>query len=217
MVKVNGRDPFLGNLEAPQLTPEQEAEAVANGDRDALVRSVIPWVMKVTNDICKRRKFKDFDTAFSSALMAANKSLDTFDPEKSRFISYCSRLVRWAVENEIDRDRLLKNSFISRAIRGFGDKGDSQKSHCWFDSSCDLPPEIDMQDEFEFIREYRWLLTEAQRMTLDLVLSGMEFKHVAEQLGISRESVRNHYKSAIRNIKEALAAEGIESPFVEKA
>lgn len=217
MIKVNGRDPFLGSIEAPQLTPEQEAEAVANGDRDALVRSVIPWVMKVTNDICKRRKFKDFDTAFSSALMAANKSLDTFDPEKSRFISYCSRLVRWAVENEIDRDRLMKHSFISRAVRGLGSRDSSTGSHCWFDKTHDLPPEIDLQDEVEFVQEYRWLLTEAQRMTLDLVLSGMEFKRIAEQLGISRESARNHYKSAIRNIKDALAAEGVESPFVEKA
>lgn len=80
--------------ELKRLTREEELAAWERGDRNALVESIWPFVMKIARDI-QREDSAVYDELISTAGLVVTEALRTFDPNKARFITYACEFMRY--------------------------------------------------------------------------------------------------------------------------
>lgn len=95
---------YWGRLKAKQLTKEEELAAWERGDKEALLMSQIPFVCKVANQVAREQGFGDRDLCVAAGMERLWQCLDKFDPKYGRLTTWCSRPVRWAVQNAIKVD-----------------------------------------------------------------------------------------------------------------
>ena len=195
---------YWGKLECPRLTQEEEIAAFDRGDRDLLVRSVIPWVVKIAGEVCERYGYRDRHGAVSAGMFALARTLETsFDPRKSKLITFCTRVVYWAVTHEIEIETRESRRFVP--ISNVSKQGQEIMRQ---------PPDkpqgsIDDKDACEFLLRYACWLTDAQREVLQMRADGMEVKDIAAVRECTEVAVRMLLKKAIGNIRKSLEIDGI--------
>lgn len=101
---------YWSKLKGEHLTREEEIAAWERGDTDALIRSQIGWVLKLSNEACKKFKFNDLEICMAAGMAAVFVSLKDFDPHTSRLTTWVTKPVRWKIENAIvsHTDRIIR-------------------------------------------------------------------------------------------------------------
>lgn len=75
------------------LTREEEIEAFRSGDRDALIQSIWPYVKRLALKYANADSMF-FDELLSLAGLVLARALQTYDPDKSRWIAYAARFLK---------------------------------------------------------------------------------------------------------------------------
>lgn len=207
------------------LTREEEIKAVADGDFDTLVLSVVPLVIQITERLCKRRHYPDIECALSTAFMALARSLQKYDPEQSKLTTWCYRVVYWEVLNDINDFYQQKKSHIHHRCFSQFPCGGQSPGH---PTPASLPismfavpsGESDVDDAESIgpvVELLLSLMAPRQRQIAELRLKGHAFRDIAESLGLTRQSCEQTYIAAMKRVRAEVVKRGIKSPWNEVA
>lgn len=117
---------YWSRLKGEHLTREEEIAAWERGDTDALIRSQIEWVLKLSNAACRKFDFNDIEICMAAGMAAVFTSLKDFDPRTSRLTTWVTRPVKWRIESAIasHTDRIIrKGDTVISIYQEIGDSG----------------------------------------------------------------------------------------------
>lgn len=186
------------------LSREEEFDAWKRGDHDLLIRSQLPWAMKIASDVCRKLKFEDRDSAFSAANLALVKSVQTFDASKGfRLTTYVFRLVYWYVFDEIecarnqgkDKEYRKRNPF---KVRSLSDDYDHVEGR--FDGY----ESIDSGEEIALLRDAIDLLPEYLSLVIKRRFEGVTYADIASECGVTKQAIQQRYVSAKNALRKLL-------------
>jgi len=201
---------YWGGIDSPRLTKEEEVAAFERGDKDLMVRSIFPWVIKVCNGVCKKYRFKDRELALSAGMCAVAQMLDgRFDPAKGSLTTYCTKVVYWAVENEIKREMRVRDRNVP-----YTDLTDKTEDF-WACAFKDDHSHFDNRDTCEVLLGYAYWLTDSQREVLQMRMDGYSFNEIAAHRDCTDVSARLLFGKAMDSIRESLEIDGIQEQIEE--
>jgi RNA polymerase sporulation-specific sigma factor len=189
----------------PVLTREEEYEAWKRGDTDLLIRSQLPWVMRIATSVCTKLKFKDRDAVISAANVALMKSVQSFDASKGfKLSTYVFRLAYWASYDE-----------ISKSVNQGQTRGVYKRNPLQFRPLPDMAAEklYDDKDDAEVI-EYREeidqlyavisQLPEHYAFVVEGRLQGKTYDEIASECGVTKQAIQQRFHSAKLELKRLL-------------
>lgn len=132
---------------------------------------------------------------YSAGCVGLVEAARTFDPCKSKFSTWATRIITQHVINEIRRGRNEHRSVPLSSL------DDDQAEACLEDRRTDGPPShlvgmLTKSDNSETKSE-----SENRRILLDVFLGERSFADIGRELGISREAVRKKTQKAIDRIR----------------
>jgi RNA polymerase sigma factor (sigma-70 family) len=189
----------------PVLTREEEYEAWKRGDTDLLIRSQLPWVMRIATSVATKMKFKDRDAVISAANVALMKSVKSFDASKGyRLTTYVFRLAYWASLDE-----------ISRSVNQGQSRGVYNRNPLRFKTLTEISANklYDDKDDAEVI-EYREEIDELYKMISQLPehyafvverrLQGKTYDEIASECGVTKQAIQQRFDSAKSELRRML-------------
>jgi len=194
-----------------RLTAGEERQLVAKmraGDveaRNQLVESQVPWIMKLA---AKFHSTSDVDDLISAGIVALIENcLPRFDPSRARLTTFAVRSVYWAM-----RDFDCKNVLITRPRNRqpkYANEWDAAGQTIEVgDSFVVAPPEPESDAaQAEIVRLLRAAIKELPDRQQDIIRSrmrGQTLLSIGNELGISKERVRQIEKMGHERLRQAL-------------
>lgn len=201
----------------PVLTREQEYEAWKRGDTDLLVRSQLPWVMRIAITVCRRMKYHDIDLAISAGNAALMESVKSFDGDRGfRLTTYVYRLVNWKVRDEIELAKAGCNP----------SKGVRKRNNVRVVLRSDIQ-ELPIRDESEAMsrthqreRTIKRVQSAVRRLPPHLRIAvqgrlrGLHYSQIAQDEGVTKQAIQQRVKSAMVLLTASLGKEHIREEFL---
>lgn len=188
----------------PVLTREEEFDAWKRGDEELLIRSQLPWAMRIASNLCKKLKFSDRDIVFSAANMGLVKSVKTFDGTKGfRLTTYVYRMVCWEVYREVEKATNEGKTLEYRRRNPF--KVRPLSDNCEnLAGEFDLFEEVVRADEYKELHEAISQLPEIYAIVIIRRMEGAALKDIAAECGVTKQAIQQRWPNAMRALKALL-------------
>lgn len=174
------------------LTREEEIAAWEAGDRDALVESIWPFVLKTVGKFAGGNDVL-FDEMISDAHLQIARAISSFDPHQSRWCSYACRFLH-------GRCAKVRALFYDRQADALSDKlADS------------LPGNLGVNeanvDAAEMLAIVKHVCTKAEAEALIRHCNGETFVDMAREKGCTRQNIELLRRNAIQRCRQYLAVQ----------
>ncbi len=197
---------FQHNL---RLTSERKAELRAVGDKESLellFRSHLAQVLRIVTTLCQQKTYLDFDEVFQCGCIGLMRSISTWDPSIAELSTYAHRgILSHCLNVNRQSIRRFKHGEVTLDI----DSLEISDHH-----DCPATAAEDTESERETLRLSKRCLEIARnycgernaQLLWDRV-NGKTLRQIGDELGISKERVRQLEAKTIRTILEVLASE----------
>ena len=168
--------------------------AIAKDIADSLVEDNIGLVRAVVSKFFRGSGLEDSDL-YSAGCVGLVSAARTYNPSKSKFSTWATRIITQNVINEIRRGRNNNKSIPLSSL------DDSEAEACLEDRSPEGLPShlvglVTREDKSETKSE-----SENRKILLDVFLGERSLADIGRELGISREAVRKKTQKAISRIR----------------
>lgn len=181
----------MDHKEYKQLTKEEEIAAWERGDFNALVESVMPFVIRNIRRFAQPGQLL-YDELVSQCNMQLTVALQSFDPHQTRFITYgCDHLYeRLANRTKLISKRQARNRH--REPKNLPDRSSRTVS------------DIDAKDASDrILAALKAECSEDEYASLVCRLNGDSFKEIASKTGkASRQAAQQTFKRAITRARD---------------
>ena len=172
------------------------AAATAASDRDKLIASVLPMVVRVAVKVFGRGKVSD-DVLQEGALALVRKA-PLFDPARAKFTTFA-----WCCLSSHFSQLVAKQRTASR------NGGVAPQSLVEFDLAdyhCDIAAMEDHESTRRQVRRALRSMQPADRLAVELYyFEGLSHRQIAAQIGVCKERVRQRLNRALKRARQALS------------
>lgn len=172
-----------------QLSPAEELAAWEAGDHDALVQSVWPFVLRTATRFA-RRDDSIFDDLLSIGHLHVARALQTFDPRRSRWISYSCRFLAREMRRACRNHAVVYRAALSEktSAKLGGGQGIDQATI----------------EGRELLTIARRTCSQTEFQILVDVCHGRTFDEISRQFGCTRQNVQLKHRRAIEKCRSVL-------------
>lgn len=174
-----------------QLTREEEIAAWESGDHDALVNSVWPFVMKTARSVAPVDSYL-YDELLSVAGLSIANALKTFDPARSRFISFsCLHLYSRMQEAANRFNRVNSACMVGPIEDGIA-------------APAELDP-LEINEEYQAFHDgLKCICTKLELEVMKRWAAGESLKGIAETRGVTRQAAQSALARGLARARERL-------------
>lgn len=186
----------------PVLTREQEIAAWERGDTELLVRSQLPYVIRIAAKISTGYGFEDIEAAISAGNLGLLLSLRSYDARLSRLSTYATRAIRWSILNEISRETrgIGPSRTVQTATGHQRPESISGRERTLSASYYDVV-DLDLPDQIQMLKKAMETLDDRTKRILEGTLQGDTKAEIGRSMNLSRERVRQIEAKAIAKLR----------------
>jgi RNA polymerase sigma factor (sigma-70 family) len=185
-----------------RLSREEEISAWQRGDLDSLAKSVLPYCRKLAAKVCSQYSFSDVQSAESEAYWAMLVSLRTFDASKARLTTYVTMPVSRRVFNFVMKQIKRGERLSAGSVNQRSDKSDSSIADSMADEKqIEALVRLELEEDSRVLHDAISLLDERERLIVFGRMDGASFLELGEQIGKSKQRVKQIYDSALGKIR----------------
>jgi len=186
----------------PVLTREQEIAAWERGDTELLVRSQLPYVIRIAAKISTGYGFEDIEAAISAGNLGLLLSLRSYDARLSRLSTYATRAIRWSILNEISRETrgIGPSRTVQTATGHHRPESISGRERMLSASYYDVV-DLDLPDQIQMLKKAMETLDDRTKRILEGTLQGDTKAEIGRSMNLSRERVRQIEAKAIAKLR----------------
>lgn len=176
------------------LTREEEIAAWERGDRDALVESVWPFVLKMIRKLASNDDFIYNELVSEAGFMLAH-SVRNYDARQSRFITYSCQHLKYQLVQVLNRNRTRKERISTISDIAFQ----------WVAAPA-IVDKLELDETKDDFREVATALQQACTVNEYEVFArraqGETFREIGEQIGFTRQRAQQLFEAAKAKARE---------------
>ena len=161
--------------------------------KDFLIRKYTPLIKKISHKLYLVGA--DTDDIIIEGMVGLNKAIDTFNGEKSSFITYCSTCIKNSILDAIKSANKKKNVPVEKIVSILEPVNKEEGSSLWVDIITNgESPETDtiQNEEFESLKTYiEETFSETENKILELFINGYTYMEIAEIVDVKPKKVDN--------------------------
>lgn len=173
--------------------------------KDALILNNIPLVKMIAEKVWRRTRTGEIEDMVGSALIYLLEYWKGYDPQKGKFSTYVTLMIRTRLSNSLRSVATKKNSkYRSVSLDNHTDSDNENTYHEIISSEQqDFNIDISRKDIENLIKEID--MPESAKQTVILkIFEDMTFTAIAQKMGFTRQAAQSLWKKYSEKVKEEI-------------